>query len=90
MKVKIVTNKSEPIGIEYPRLMIDKEDIENNSKNPLIVLFVNENQGIVISAHPDDLVGYRENELNGDFDWGDSVCCVNFVPFIGEITLTGE
>lgn len=90
MKVKIVENKSDPTGIIYPRLMISKDDINSGYENPLIVLFYNPDQGIVLSGDPKHMKDYRECELNDDVGWGKDQSGVDFVPFLGEITLIGE
>lgn len=88
MKATIKKNSTVFVEIEYPRLMVCKEDLDdsNHSKNPLIVLFANQNQGIVISGHNAD--DFRSEEADGNFEWGYSD--YTFIPFIGEITLTSE
>lgn len=90
MKAVIVENKSDPTRIQYPCLMISQEDVLSKRVEPLVVMFVNEWQGVVISAPKNDLADYRESEFNGNFDWSEANTCIKFVPFIGEITLTGE
>lgn len=90
MKINIVENKSDPTQVMYPRLMIDRKDIDKACKNPLIVLFFNQEQGIVITGNPKHMKEYREAEMNGDVYWGNDQSDVDFVPFLGEITLIGE
>jgi len=88
MKAVVKKNSSVAVEIEYPRLMVRKEDLDDSCycKDPLIVLFANENQGIVICGHDAD--DFRDCERNGDFDW--SYSAHEFVPFIGEITLSSD
>ena len=90
MKTIIVQNKSTPEHVLYPKLMIDRECLNNKSKEPLIVLFINEIQGVVISAPKEDIKNYREEEFFGNLDWSKGATDITFVPFIGEITLVGE
>lgn len=88
MKVTVKKNTTVPTDVEYPRLMVCKEDLEDscNCKNPLIVLFANKTQGIVISGHNCD--EFRDAEFEGDFDW--TYSDYHFVPFIGELTLSSD
>lgn len=88
MKVSVRKNSSVVIGIEYPRLMVSKDDLEDSChcKDPLIVLFADEYQGIVISGHNSE--DFRFDERNGNLDWTNSD--YNFVPFVGEIVLTSD
>lgn len=88
MKATVKKNTSVAVEIEYPRLMVCKEDIEDscNCKDPLIVLFANEWQGIVICGHNAD--DFKDAEGQGDLSWEHSD--YTFVPFVGEIVLSSD